>query len=107
MVNQKNVAVHPLLHTIQLVFLKLWMSLVKVFRTFLQHKKLRHNLRTRGRHCHMTDCYNLFMFRHRILLLLSEELSSKLPDSFEGFSPSQSVLAFEFGAGEDDCPFRL
>ena len=108
MVNQKNVAVHPLLLTIQLVFLKLWMSLVKVFfRTFPQHKKVRHNLRTRGRHCHMTDYYNLFLFRHRILLLLSEELSSQLPDSFEGFSPSPSVVAFEFGAGEDDCPFRL
>ena len=36
--------------------------------------------------------------------LLSEELSSLLP-VFEDVSPPSSVLAFEFGAGEDDRPF--
>ena len=49
----------------------------------------------------MTDDY-----RHGILVLLSEELSSLLPECFDGFSPSPSVLAFEFAAGKDDCPFR-
>ena len=54
----------------------------------------------------MTDNYN-FCFGTEFCLILSEELSSLLPDSFEGFLSSPSVLAFEVGAGEDDCPFRL
>ena len=42
---------------------------------------------------------------HGILLLLAGGLSPLLPELFEGISPP--VLAFEFVAGEDDCPFRL
>ena len=38
--------------------------------------------------------------------LLSEGLSPLLPDVLEDFSTSSSGLAFEFGAGEDDRPFR-
>ena len=51
--------VHPLLLTIQLVFLKLWMSLVKGFFALLSKlkKKVRHNLRTRGRHCLRTRAH--------------------------------------------------
>ena len=54
----------------------------------------------------MTD-YSNFLYRHGMVHLLSEELSSLLPDVFEDFSPSLSVLAFEFGAGEEECPIRL
>ena len=43
--------------------------------------------------------------QHGILHLLSERLSPLLHELFEGISPS--VLAFEFGAGEDGCPFVL
>ena len=41
-----------------------------------------------------------------MLLLLSEELSSLLSDSIEGFSPSPSVLAFDFSARENDSPSK-
>ena len=51
----------------------------------------------------MTDYYN-FCIGTEFRSFLSEELSSLLPDSFAGFSTSPSVLAFEFGAGEDDRP---
>ena len=44
----------------------------------------------------------------RILLLLSEELASLLPDSIEGFFlPRRLSWPSKFGAAEDDCPVRL
>ena len=53
------------------------------------------------------DVFLQILNRHGISFLLSEELSSSLPDSFDGFCPSPSVFAFELDAGEDDRPFRL
>ena len=47
----------------------------------------------------LTYCYKF--------CLLSGELSSLLLHSFERFSPSRSVLAFDYGAGEDYCLVRI
>ena len=43
-----------------------------------------------------------FLYRHRILPILSEGLSPLLPELLEGVSPSPSILTFDLGAGEDD-----
>ena len=51
------------------------------------------------------DVFLQILNRHGISFLLSEELSSSLPDSFDGFCPSPSVFAFELDAVEDDRPF--
>ena len=74
--------VHPLLLTIQLVFLKLWMSLVKgFFSLFPIFIKARHNLRTRGRHCLRTRAHGRRLLVTRPWCLRRKTTSLTLPSS--------------------------
>ena len=50
--------------------------------------------------------FSQMLQRHGTSLLLSEELSSWLPDVFEDFLPFVSI-GLRFCVGEDDRPLRL